>query len=387
MIARQVVSIALVAAACGGPERPDRAGLPASPAEPAGDEPGATTAEKPVQPAPDRPVRRPQMVAFDSAVSWLGRDGGAKAEAPRHRVQLSRFAIDRHEVTVGEYSLCVRAGRCSWLPQADRPYGETKCNEDFADRVNYPMNCVTWDQAWAYCRWRGRGLPTEAEWERAASGGGFRGFPWKDRYRCFDKLPTQRMHPVCTDSGCDSPEGICDLGGNVAEWVYDGPWRYPASSPDNPAGSTSETDLRGVRGAAFNEQGASARVTARRALSRNSAGAGVGFRCASGSAVDHWVNDEIRRSYLEAPDGPVPFELCLSSNDARRLSVESLLQCARSACSTPDHDSAGALAAELLWRLPATLTGGDRQRAAAAADLCRANSIPTGTAGLRFAQP
>jgi formylglycine-generating enzyme required for sulfatase activity len=106
------------------------------------------------------------------------------------------------------------------------------CNERYADRGRHPINCVSRAQATAYCRWLGKRLPTEAEWEFAARGGTTRIYPWGDaapetcEMAVVSGLCTR--NPVATrpagsrQSSAQSAQGLADLSGNVWEWVSDG---------------------------------------------------------------------------------------------------------------------------------------------------------------------
>lgn len=138
------------------------------------------------------------------------------------RVSVSPFSLDRTEVTVREYWRCVSAGECR--PHWSSLRGE--CNFVQLERRDHPMNCVGRQDAEAYCAWRGKRLPSLAEWQRAARGDADRPYPWGrvPPERVGDALTADRM---CfeTDGTCEvgshpdgaTPEGIHDLAGNVWE--------------------------------------------------------------------------------------------------------------------------------------------------------------------------
>ena len=79
-------------------------------------------------------------------------------------VQLKSFEIDVYEVTAGDYRACVVAGACTLGTSEENSYSNYAM-----DRNDHPMNFVTWDEASTYCAWRGKRLPTEAEWGKGGS--------------------------------------------------------------------------------------------------------------------------------------------------------------------------------------------------------------------------
>lgn len=138
--------------------------------------------------------------------------------------------IDRTEVTVGAYAACVKRGDCE-APTTDGVAEEWKpyCNWGKESRLRDPINCVRWDEASSYCAAMGKRLPTEQEWERAATGGTKRVFPWGNgalngRRACWDRYDYKRNQgegtcPVGSHPAGASPHGLQDMAGNVWEWT------------------------------------------------------------------------------------------------------------------------------------------------------------------------
>jgi formylglycine-generating enzyme required for sulfatase activity len=165
-------------------------------------------------------------------------------EIPQQEVQMSQFHIDRHEVTFGEYRTCVDAGACT-PPTAESP-GADRVDLTFGCRWGnegideYPVACLDWLQAVAYCNWRGAALPTEAQWEKAGRGTDGRDYPWGneapsceyasianelDQWGCGTGMAEQ---PGSHSPRGDSPYGVQDMAGNVLELVAD--WLGPGQS-------------------------------------------------------------------------------------------------------------------------------------------------------------
>lgn len=223
---------------------------------------------------------------------------GTPDERPQHEVLLDAFWIDATEVTNAMYSLCVREGSCT-TPAKDSSlsrklyFPEPSC-------AGYPVVEVSWQQAYEYCQWAGRRLPTEAEWEKAARGTDGRMYPWGNEPPtgelanfCGTDCTNEANAPTVDDGFFDtspvgaypdgaSPYGALDMAGNVWEWVADwGRADYYSSSPSaNPLGPASG-EARVARGGSFMSPPEGMRVTVRAFLSPDvSAGAFGGFRCA-----------------------------------------------------------------------------------------------------------
>jgi formylglycine-generating enzyme required for sulfatase activity len=182
-------------------------------------------------------------------------------DIPANNIYLDAFYIDKYEVTNADYARFLRAtaGKPPWhWPQGKIPNGE--------ERV--PIYNVNWFEATEYCKWVGKRLPTEAEWEKAARGGLDRNrYSWGDddvdtsevrrlppqsSARTSNSLPAAVDREGATTVGSFPPNGygLYDMIGNVMEWTND--WYYdnyyPFMPKQNPRGP--ETGLyRNVRGA------------------------------------------------------------------------------------------------------------------------------------------
>jgi formylglycine-generating enzyme required for sulfatase activity len=192
--------------------------------------------------------------------------------------------------------------------------GTWKARDGFGEK---PAVLVSWHAAQLYCTTQGKRLPTEAEWELAARGSERRTFPWgndppkcdgtvfgrapeipEDR-RCADKSLVRTPQKTGSASQDRTPQGVLDLGGNVAEWVQDiYAERYPSCGDecknpvnDAPAAPPGKPDkkakgkkdaavLRVVRGGHFDLPADACRGAGRSKLSEDAVTFKLGFRCA-----------------------------------------------------------------------------------------------------------
>jgi formylglycine-generating enzyme required for sulfatase activity len=201
---------------------------------------------------------------------------GNPSEYPQHSVYLSGFWIDQTEVTNAMYEKCVEQGGCS---EPGEP--------DLLILGEYPAVNVTYDQAFEYCQWAGKGLPTEAQWEKAARGTDARQYPWGNEFDCakgnFD-VPGCDIHtstaPVGSFSAGASPYGVLDMAGNVWEWVADWYDSYSTEMTSDPAGPESGEKVI-FRGGSWKSSGDNARTAVRTAVFLGHNDNTIGFRCAT----------------------------------------------------------------------------------------------------------
>ena len=244
-----------------------------------------------------------EMVFVPAGEFSMGSDRLGEDEQPLHQVYLDAFWLDRYEVTnaqfakfVAETNYQTTAEQHGWgwilvegtlqeMNGADwqHPYGT---NSDINDRSDHPVVLVSWADANAYCRWAGKRLPTEAEWEKAARGPIVQSYAWGEVYDSSkaNTQETQRHDTMPVGSFSphgDSPYGAADMSGNVSEWVAD--WYaddyYQYASANNPLGPTSGTE-KILRGGAWFFEALYAQTAFRYNLNPEYTYSFTGFRCA-----------------------------------------------------------------------------------------------------------
>ena len=235
------------------------------------------------------------MAEIPAGEFTMGSDTGPEDQRPQHRVLLAAYSIDRFPVTniyfaeflnaVGPYG---QAGeRLFDVDDPDariHPVGG-KWTADRGFEI-HPVVEVPWAGARDYCKWRGKRLPTEAEWEKAARGTDARRYPWgnaaPDASRARFAAGWNETTPVSMLLQGASPFGVYDLAGNAWEWVSSIYRPYPYRADDGreePAAGP----VRGTRGGGHDSPAGEITTTQRgRNLSRNprSGHHNIGFRCA-----------------------------------------------------------------------------------------------------------
>lgn len=292
------------------------------------------------------PVSCCDAVQVPGGDHWLGRCGPAGAgcsdaydgydtDVPEHDATVSPFVLDRFEVTVGRYRRFVEAydgtppaegagahplipgsgWQSAWNPELPSSRDALIVNlgcpgvADFEPtwtdapgiREGYPINCVTWYEAFAFCTWEGKRLPTNAEWEFVAAGAAEnRLFPWgdtpptaahansligKDPTVTYPEWLAMQFVPVGSYPLGVGRWGHLDLAGNMAEWVLDTvePGAYPTGTApciDCALLVPGPSGYRTLRGGNIHSRERDLRSAARGLGEPQRQSDGVGFRCA-----------------------------------------------------------------------------------------------------------
>jgi iron(II)-dependent oxidoreductase len=237
-----------------------------------------------------------EMVRVPAGPFTMGSDDGPADEQPAHAVTLEQFEIDRLSVRNGEFALFLaRYGPVApdgrrffdWDDRdarIDREVGGWRAHPGYED---HPVVEVSWLGAQAYCRWLGKRLPTEAEWEKAARGADGRRYPWGNAApaprhgqfaRGYNETAAAGRHP----DGA-SPYGALDMAGNVWQWVSSTYRPYPYRHDDGREAADPSPEVRATRGGGHDSAAHEIRTTERgRNLSRapRAGHHNIGFRCA-----------------------------------------------------------------------------------------------------------
>jgi formylglycine-generating enzyme required for sulfatase activity/serine/threonine protein kinase len=210
-----------------------------------------------------------KMVRVPASSFEMGSDEHDNDEKPKTRVSVAAFEIDQREVSLLAYAACLKLGSCT-------PTGTGgACNGGRADRATHPVNCVDHAQAEAFCKWAGKRLPREEEWELAARGTDGRLYPWGPTAPADEPCWKRGDAGTCVvgDKSSTSPFGLVDVAGNVREWT---------SSPFCPyTRRDCDATSRVARGGSHAEtDGEALRASARTRLPPETKSADLGFRCA-----------------------------------------------------------------------------------------------------------
>ncbi|MCG3778848.1 MAG: Serine/threonine-protein kinase pkn1 [Nitrospira sp.] len=207
------------------------------------------------------------------------------SDEAKHQVVLDAYLIDKFETSNTRYKAFMNATGNAAPAYWDDPR---------LSKATQPVVGVSWTDASAFCKWEGKRLPTEAEWERAAKGPqGDNHYPWGHTLNQKKANYGQNVgHTTAVDS---YPEGVSGFGvynmsGNVFEWVED--WydqKYYKESPAlNPKGAekgynfANQGPVKALRGGSWLAPASSLHASHRfwNQPDNNSYGVGLGFRCA-----------------------------------------------------------------------------------------------------------
>jgi formylglycine-generating enzyme required for sulfatase activity len=227
-------------------------------------------------------------------------------ELPRHRVTLDAFYIDRYEITNALFERFAHAtshrttaeregdafvyqqkdGKWQWVKVSGASW-PTPGGPGTSAPSDHPVVQASWHDADAYCRWAGKRLPTEAEWEKAARGTDGRRYPWGEEWdaaKANGDMSVRTTKPVGSYQNGVSPYGVHDMAGNALEWVAD--WfdkdYYQRSTERNPKGPDSGT-TRVLRGGSWFNVPVNLRTASRDSSTPDFRFNLIGFRCARGA--------------------------------------------------------------------------------------------------------
>lgn len=236
-----------------------------------------------------------KMVYVPQGEFMMGSDNGFNEEKPIHKIRITQgFWIGLTPVTNASYAKFIAARGYAtqsywtlegwkWRQEKVRtgPYGYRGF-----DAPNQPRVSINWYEAFAFCNWAGLRLPTEAEWEYAASGPENRVYPWGNDFdpdrAIYEENSGGITHAVgegIRESGA-SWCGALDMAGNVWEWCADWHQRdyYSNSSSDSPSGPISG-EMRVVRGGSWGNNPICTRTTHRHPKNPIDFAKRNGFRC------------------------------------------------------------------------------------------------------------
>jgi len=202
---------------------------------------------------------------FGPSVSGLELDA-----LPELTVYLDTFHIDQVEVSNTRYDNCVKSGICRSVSSLNVLPGD------------YPVVGVTWNDADTYCKWVGKRLPTEAEWEKAARGEDGRLYPWGDEWDASrvntNVVNWNNLLPVDSLPQGASPYGVLNMAGNAFEWTNDWYDLYPSNPYQGPVSEEAKQN-KILRGNTTRYYTIGKRSSSPPASTSNS----LGFRCVRGA--------------------------------------------------------------------------------------------------------
>ena len=201
----------------------------------------------------------------------MGSENGDSDELPVHTVYLNSYQIGKYEVTNRQYAQCIKANICTG-------------NTFLVDKDLHPVVNINWYDAKLFCTWVGGLLPTEAEWEKAASWNVETRtkyiYPWGNDEPTFALLNFNADSTKPVGNYPSGENGLFDMAGNVYEWTRD--WydsNYYTNSPDrHPVGPEAGV-FKVLRGGAYGNGAIVIRSSSRVNEYPSVSGRHIGFRC------------------------------------------------------------------------------------------------------------
>jgi len=236
-----------------------------------------------------------EMVPVPAGPFTMGSDRGPSDERPAHTVNLPAFSIDRNKITNQEFAPFLNAKGLKsgegedyydWDDNDARIHRRDGRFTVDAGFERHPAVEVGWFGAHDYCAWRGKRLPTEAEWEKAARGTDGRQYPWGNEppnpASAVYGRPYNSTEQIGGKPAGVSPYGAHEMIGNLREWTASQYRPYPYRTDDGREIPDPHA-TRVVRGASHDDGADSLRVTIRRYYDHRGFARGhhfIGFRCA-----------------------------------------------------------------------------------------------------------
>lgn len=184
---------------------------------------GLAAEPTPAQAKPAPSHEEVEWVLMPGGRFLMGADNAEGDATPIHEVAVKTFEISRTPVTVEQYAECVIKGQCA------RPDMGAYCNWGKTGRQRHPINCVNWKDAHDFARFKNARLPSEAEYEYAATSRG-KNRPYEPKPTCENTVMhgkggygcgSNSTMPVCSKPTGNTEQGLCDMLGNVEAWTED----------------------------------------------------------------------------------------------------------------------------------------------------------------------
>ena len=179
------------------------------------------------------------MVYVPAGEFIMGSEIGDLDESPQRKVYVDAFYIDRFEVTNAQYAKFKKGYKYN-----EEIIDETVLKEEWM-QDDSPIVNVSWYEAMEYCKWAGKQLPTEAEWEKASRGTDGRKYPWGEKHDMSFAEPDGIAKTAAWRAG-KSPYGAYWMSGGAWEWTADWYQPYPGNNVDSPAYGEKYKVIRGA---------------------------------------------------------------------------------------------------------------------------------------------